>query len=78
MDDTHQATQQLSRALGDAVIRAWGRLPPSVQRDLFKRAVVSQSETMRSQLAIFLHERHPRTSAAIIARAMLEPDSLGG
>jgi hypothetical protein len=33
---------------------------------------------MRPQLAIFLHDTHPRTCAAIQARAMPEPDSLGG
>ena len=33
---------------------------------------------MRPRLAIYLHEKHPRTCAAVKARAMLEPDSLGG
>ena len=32
---------------------------------------------MRTRLAIYLHEKHPRTCAAVKARAMLEPDSLG-
>ena len=33
---------------------------------------------MRPQLASLLHGKHPRTSGARQARAMLEPDSLGG
>ena len=78
MDVIHQAKEHLSRALGDAVVNIWSRLPPSIQHDLFEKAVISHSEAMRPQLAIFLHERHPRTSAAVIAHAILEPDSLGG
>ena len=74
----HQTSEQLSRALGDAVVRIWGRLPPDLQNRLFKEAVTSQNEKMRPRLAIYLHEKHPRTCAAVKARAMLEPDSLGG
>jgi hypothetical protein len=40
--------------------------------------VTSQGESMRQQLAVFLHHEHPRTTDAIKARAMPEPDSLGG
>jgi len=74
----HETSEQLSRALGDAVVRIWGRLPPDLQNRLFKEAVTSQDEKMRPRLAIYLHEKHPRTCAAMQARAMLEPDSLGG
>ncbi len=74
----HETSEQLSRALGDAVVRIWGRLPPDLQNRLFKEAVTSQNEKMRPRLAIYLHEKHPRTCAAVKARAMLEPDSLGG
>ena len=74
----HETSEQLSRALGDAVVRIWGRLPPDLQNRLFKEAVTSQDEKMRPRLAIYLHEQQPRTCAAVKARAMLEPDSLGG
>jgi hypothetical protein len=73
-----ETSEQFSRALGDAVVRIWGRLPPDLQNRLFKEAVTSQDEKMRPRLAIYLHEKHPRTCAAVKARAMLEPDSLGG
>jgi hypothetical protein len=72
------ATEELPRALGEATVRLWGRLPPDIQHDLFELAVALNTEAIRPQLAVFLHERHPRTMAAVIDRTMLEPDSLGG
>jgi hypothetical protein len=73
-----ETSQQLSRALGEAVVGIWSRLPHEVQCQLFEAAVCWQGEGTRPQLAIFLHEKHQRTSASIQARAMLEPDSFGG
>jgi hypothetical protein len=74
----HESSEALSRALGEAVVRSWDRLPHDVQRFLFEQTVSSHGEPMRPRLAIFLHDTHPRTCAAIKARAILEPDSLGG
>ena len=74
----HEASEQLSRALGEAVVSNWARLPHDVQRILFAHAISAHGERVRPQLAVFLHDTHPRTCAAIQARAMLEPDSLGG
>ena len=74
----HETSEQLSRALGDAVVRIWGRLPRDLENRLFEEAVTSQDEKLRPRLAVYLHEKHPRTCAALKARAMLEPDSLGG
>jgi hypothetical protein len=72
-------TDQLTRALGQAVIRIWSNLPQEVQDHLFKEAVSSQGETIRSQLAVFLHDKHTRTSDPLgNPREMKEPDSLGG
>ena len=68
---------QMSQALGEAVVRLWGLLPPDIQHRLFEEAVSHAVET-RSQLAVFLHDKHPRTCASIKASAMIEPDSLGG
>ena len=70
-------SDQLSRALGEAVVRIWGLLPPEVQQHLFEEATSHGAET-RSQLAMFLHDKHPRTCASLKASAMIEPDSLGG
>jgi hypothetical protein len=72
-------TEQLTRALGEAVIRIWSDLPQEVQDRLFKQAVASQGESIRSQLAVFLHDQHERTSEPVDdPREMTEPDSLGG
>jgi hypothetical protein len=72
-------TEQLTRALGEAVIRIWSDLPQDVQDRLFKEAVSSGGESIRSQLAVFLHDNHERTSDPLgDPREMKEPDSLGG
>lgn len=52
--------------LGQAVIKAWGELPTDIQHRLFETAVCSghhteQDESLREQLAVFLHQHHPRT-----------------
>jgi hypothetical protein len=33
----HETSEQLSRALGDAVVRIWGRLPPTFKTGYSKR-----------------------------------------
>ena len=37
-----------------------------------------EGEAIRQQLAIYLHGKHIRATDAMHARAMPEPDSLGG
>ena len=70
-------TDQLTRALGEAVIRLWSNLPQDVQA--FKEAVASQGEPIKSQLSGFLRDRQERTSDPFgRPREMKEPDSLGG
>ena len=72
-------TDQLTRALGEAVIRIWSNMPQEVQDHLFRQAVASQGESIRSQLAVFLHDQHERTLDPLgDPREMKEPDSLGG
>jgi hypothetical protein len=71
--------EQLTRALGEAVVRTWSKLPQDVQNCLFQEAVTFQGESIRPQLAVFLHDKHPRTSDPLgKPREMMEPDSLGG
>ena len=81
-DATHHfqpITDQLTSALGGAVIRIWRNLPQDVQDHLFKEAVASQGKSIRSQLAVFLHDKHSRTADPLgNPREMKEPDSLGG
>ena len=74
-----ETADQLKRALGEAVVRIWSNLPQEVQNHLFQEAVTSQGESIRPQLAVFLHDKHTRTSDPLgKPREMTEPDSLGG
>jgi hypothetical protein len=74
-----ETADQLTRALGEAVVRLWSNLPQAVQNHLFQEAVTSRGESIRPQLAVFLHDKHPRTSDPLgKPREMTEPDSLGG
>ncbi len=72
-------SEALTTALGRAVTAVWGDLPPRVQQELFESAVRLSGSGTREQLAAFLHHRHPRTiDGEKPARAVPEPDSLGG
>jgi hypothetical protein len=58
--------QRYALALGQAVIRSWAELPQDIQQRLFEDAVLAghhteQDESLREQLAVFLHQHHPRT-----------------
>jgi hypothetical protein len=75
---SREAADELSRALGQAVARCWSNLPQEIQQSLFEAAVMSEGETIRQQLAVYLHGKHERTVDMVQARAMPEPDSLGG
>ena len=70
---------QLTMALGEAVVRIWSDLPQDFQHRLFEEAIASKGETIRPQLAVFLHDKHRRTSDPLgKPREMIEPDSLEG
>ena len=52
--------------LGAAALDLWSHLPQALQESLFERAVVlghksERNESLREQLAKFLHDHHPRT-----------------
>ena len=52
--------------LGAAALDLWSHLPQALQESLFERAVVlghksERDESLREQLAKFLHDHHPRT-----------------
>jgi len=55
--------------LGAAALHLWAELPQEVQRVLFEHALVighrsERDESLREQLAQFLHDRHIRSQAA--------------
>jgi hypothetical protein len=59
--------ERYALALGQAVIKSWGNLPQEVQQQLFEKTVVAghkteMDESLREQLAAFLHDIHPRTA----------------
>ena len=54
--------------LGAAAAELWSELPQELQHTLFERAVVlghksERDESLREQLAKFLHDHHARTTA---------------
>jgi hypothetical protein len=63
MSDTSSKT--FAASLGEAVLTQWGTLPREVQRRLFEAAVQTAAAagdpSFRDNLAVFLHDHHPRT-----------------
>jgi hypothetical protein len=63
---SHQE-KDFKEALGAAVVALWAELPQPIQENLFEHAVVAghhneRDESLRQELARFLHEHHPRTN----------------
>jgi hypothetical protein len=61
-----QSESRFAPLIGTAVLHVWGELPAEIQEKLFEHAVVighqrERDESLREQLARFLHDRHPRT-----------------
>jgi hypothetical protein len=73
-----EAQERIFRTLGEAVVKCWSGLPQDIQHQLFEAAVLAEGEAARPKLAVFLHGTHARTTDALKARAMPEPDSKGG
>jgi hypothetical protein len=46
--------------LGEAAMAVWGDMPRDIQEALFETAMRNRPE-QRHDLAVLLHERHPRT-----------------
>jgi hypothetical protein len=57
----NDAASEFERSLGHAALLLWPELPREVQEKLFETAV-PLDPLIRNRLAIFLHERHPRTA----------------
>jgi hypothetical protein len=63
-----QNTARYFLVLGAAAADLWSDLPPELQQTLFERAVLlghqsERDESLREQLAKFLHDHHQRTQA---------------
>jgi glucose-6-phosphate-specific signal transduction histidine kinase len=64
--NTDQNTARYFLALGAAAANLWSDLPAALQQTLFERAVLlghqsERDESLREQLAKFLHDHHGRT-----------------
>lgn len=51
---------QLSNLIGSATIEVWGDLPRDLQEAIFEIAARG-NPGIRNELAVMLHERHPKT-----------------
>jgi hypothetical protein len=59
--EMNDITNEFERLLGNAALKLWPDLPRDVQELLFETAVPIDPVN-RNQLAVFLHDRHPRTA----------------
>ena len=59
--DMNDTAGEFERLLGHAALKLWPDLPRDVQELLFETAVPIDP-IIRNRLAIFLHDRHPRTA----------------
>jgi hypothetical protein len=73
-----QPEEKLFIALGRAASKLWANLPTDIQQSLFAEAILFGGEGIRQPLAVFFHERHSRTTDALKAEALREPDSPEG
>ena len=64
----NESAEQFVQVLGVAALDLWSELPQEIQQRLFERAVLAghkteRDESLREQLAQFLHDHHERTAA---------------
>jgi hypothetical protein len=62
-----ESSERFVEALGLAALDLWSELPQEVQHSLFEQAVLrghksERDESLREQLAQFLHQHHERTA----------------
>jgi hypothetical protein len=57
----NNSTHEFERLLGRSALALWPHLPRGVQENLFETAV-GDDDIVRSHLASYLHDHHPRTA----------------
>lgn len=55
------ADERFTLLVGRAALQLWPNLPRDIQERLFEAAVPGD-EALRHDLAVMLHDRHPRTA----------------
>jgi hypothetical protein len=63
----NESANRFAHAMGVAALDLWSDLPQEIQQQLFERAVLAghkteRDESLREQLAQFLHDHHERTA----------------
>lgn len=53
--------QRCETLIGRTALELWGHFPRDVQEMIFETALRG-NDTLRHDLAVFLHDRHPRTA----------------
>jgi len=53
--------RRFAHVIGEAALRIWPNLPRDIQEGLFEDAV-GADPSLRQQLAMYLHDHHPRTA----------------
>ena len=56
-----ETVREFELLLGHAALRLWPELPREVQERLFETAV-PLDPAIRNRMAVFLHDRHPKTA----------------
>jgi hypothetical protein len=69
MEISSDREAKFDQALGAAVVHLWAELPQAIQEKLFEHALIAghrseRDESLREDLAKYLHDRHARTQAA--------------
>lgn len=59
--------ERFAQILGGALISVWSDLPVEIQHQVFERAILlghrgERDESLREQLAQYLHDHHKRTA----------------
>jgi hypothetical protein len=67
----YHTERDFKESLGSAVVELWAELPEPIQERLFEHAVVAghhseRDESLRQELARYLHERNARTAQSRI------------
>jgi glucose-6-phosphate-specific signal transduction histidine kinase len=69
MASSTDGERKFVEALGIACVHLWAELPQPIQEKLFEHALIAghqseRDESLREELAKYLHDRHARTQAA--------------
>ena len=62
--ETAEMVEEMTVALGEAVVQCWNKFPHGVQQMIFEAAAANDINGFRGALAIFLHDHNPRTADA--------------